>query len=100
MKRSKQPKGKEEPKVKVWALDTDEPLYQRFETGIGGIGSLYSTKKKAEQARKEYEKEFGPGSAWVVDLEVERRTAGRFKTWQKKSFWLRAFTVLLELGPS
>ena len=69
MKRSKQPKGKEEPKVKVWALDTDEPLY--IETGIAGIGSLYSTKKKAERERKAYEKEFGPGSAWVVELDVE-----------------------------
>jgi hypothetical protein len=71
MKQSKQPKGKEEPKVKVWALDTDEPLYERFETGIGDIGPLFSTKKKAEQEKKAYEKEFGPGSAWVVELDVE-----------------------------
>ena len=71
MKRSNKHKGKEERKMKIWAIDTDEPLYQRLETGIGGIGSLYSTKKKAEQERKAYEKEFGPGSAWVVELEVK-----------------------------
>jgi len=72
MKRSQKPSGKEKPKTKVWAIETDEPPHQRFEVGLlDGVGSVYSTKKKAEQARKEYQKEFGPGSAWVVGLEVE-----------------------------
>jgi hypothetical protein len=69
MKRSQKPSGKEKPKTKVWALDTDEPPHERFEAGLSL--SLYSTKTKAEQERKAYEKEFGQGSAWVVELDVK-----------------------------
>jgi hypothetical protein len=52
--------------MKVYALDTNEDAVIGLADGI----SLYSTRQQAEEAVREYEEDFGPGSAWVVELNV------------------------------
>jgi hypothetical protein len=56
--------------LKVYAVDTNEPLSSRFEAGVLDGLVLYSTRQKAEADKAEYEANFGPGSAWVIELEV------------------------------
>jgi hypothetical protein len=58
--------------MKVYALDTSEPVYQRFETGlVDGVGDLYFDRATAQEACDEYNEEFQDEVlAYVVELNV------------------------------
>ena len=57
--------------MRVYAVDTKEEPFQRFETGlVDGIGRLYFDRKTAQEEADAMQKEYGDGEAWVVGLDV------------------------------
>ena len=60
-------------KTKVYTLDTDESLFERFQARLADGIILYATKQLAEEARAEYEDAFGAGSARIVELDVVQK---------------------------
>jgi hypothetical protein len=58
--------------MKVYAFETSEPMYSRFETGIvDGIGNLWFDRATAQEACDEYNEEFQDEvPAFVVEFNV------------------------------
>lgn len=57
--------------MKVYALETSEPLHRQFETGLKDAPSIFATREIAESACKDYNEEFQDGvPAFVVEFDV------------------------------
>ncbi len=57
--------------MKVYTLQTSEPLYQQFETGLHDALIIYATREIAEEACEQYNEEFQDSvPAFVVEFDV------------------------------
>ena len=69
--------------MKVYIVETTEPVDQRFECGIAGELTLYSDRADAEIGAAGYNLECGPmyhERAWVTEIEVEPKGCNRERT--------------------
>jgi hypothetical protein len=58
--------------IRVYAIETSEEPYERFELGVEGVGTLYFERKAAQAQADEYNEEFPDDDepAWVTELDV------------------------------
>lgn len=58
--------------IRVYAIETSETLFQRFECGLEGVGTLYFDRQIAQAEADSYNEEFPNDEepAWVADLDV------------------------------